>query len=68
MFDFIMRMFAGAPATQAQSGPGMLVCQAASCRERYDLDKVVTISDDDVMSMLTGARAGYGHRWTSKEL
>jgi ankyrin repeat protein len=36
---------------------GMIVCQNAACGERYDLNRVTTVSDKDMMEWLTGGGA-----------
>lgn len=50
------KLFGGAAASGSKSSKGgILVCRG--CGERYDLDRVVTASDDDVMNMLAGGGA-----------
>ena len=57
MLDFIKRLFTGSQSTQTQQGSGVIVCQNSSCREQYDLDHVVMVSDEDMMSFLSGSGA-----------
>jgi hypothetical protein len=53
---FLRKLFGGAAASGSKaSKAGVLSCRG--CGERYDLDHVVTASDDDVMNMLTKSGA-----------
>lgn len=38
-------------------GPGEFLCQNSTCRESYNINRIVTVSDNDVMKMLTGGGA-----------
>jgi hypothetical protein len=48
---------AEAKARQRDVWKGMIVCQNPACLEQYDLWHVVAVSDEDVMSALTGGGA-----------
>jgi hypothetical protein len=52
MLSFIKKLAGSKPTPK-----GMIVCQNSDCREPYDLDHIVTVSDEDLMSFLSGGGA-----------
>jgi len=52
--SFLNKLFGGAhPSSQR----GVIVCQNAECHEQYHLDRIVTVSDDQLMGWLKGGGA-----------